>query len=473
MSDNTTEMLRESMRVMVEMAPESPDYPKVPISKSLHARSPALIAIVAFAAVVLVVGVGALLIGGGAPLGEDLAGEGSGSPTLTWSRLAIDDAVFGGEGDQRILGITAGGPGLVAVGTANEDAAVWTSSDGIKWSQVPYDADVFGGDGHQQMESVTVWDSGLVAVGFRFDEPELMGLSPAVWTSIDGIVWSPVRFDRTTLGGNWMHSVTAGGPGLVAVGSDGWSAAVWTSPDGVTWTRVPHDPEVFGVDLAGDSEWGPGAEMYSVTSGGPGVVAVGSVGPSPTWINGEMVEPEAEHSWKNAAVWTSPDGLIWTRIPHDEAVFGGPGNQDMWSVTTGNPGLVAVGGDEPDAIAAMGGARAAVWTSPDGITWNRIPHDEVIFGGVAGDEQGMESVIAGGPGLVAVGGTIWTSSDGTIWARIDNDEALFEGLEGFLMADVAVGGPGVVSGGSYETDWTQWGSVNDGAIWTAKISRSG
>ena len=27
----------------------------------------------------------------------------------------------------------------------------------------------------------------------------------------------------------------------------------------------------------------------------------------------------------DAAAWTSPDGLAWSRVPHDEPVFGGPG----------------------------------------------------------------------------------------------------------------------------------------------------
>ncbi len=70
--------------------------------------------------------------------------------------------------------------------------------------------------------------------------------------------------------------------------------------------------------------------------------------------------------------------------------------QLMHSVTAGGPGLVAVGWDE-----SGGDSDAAVWTSPDGITWSRVPHDEAVFGGEA--DAGMSTVTAGGPGLVAVG----------------------------------------------------------------------
>jgi hypothetical protein len=50
---------------------------------------------------------------------------------------------------------------------------------------------------------------------------------------------------------------------------------------------------------------------------------------------------------------------------------------------------VAVGSDESDA---------AVWTSVNGSTWSRVPHNEAIFG-----EAEMSNVTAGGSDLVAVG----------------------------------------------------------------------
>ena len=47
--------------------------------------------------------------------------------------------------------------------------------------------------------------------------------------------------------------------------------------------------------------------------------------------------------------------LAWSRVPHDEAVFGRAGSK-MRSVTAGGPGLVAVGDDKA-------GGDAAVWTA--------------------------------------------------------------------------------------------------------------
>ena len=371
-----------------------------------------------------------------------------------------DPASFNGAA---MYAVTAGGPGLVAVGANGldyysragaaelrdyggeapigaADAVVWTSPDGFTWKRVPHDVVTFGGDGGQQMFGVTVGGPGLVAVGR--DGPVADGEGhAAVWTSPDGFTWSRVPHDEAVFGGEGeqrMVSVTVGGPGLVAIGFDRpaevgeGNAAVWTSPDGFTWSRVPHNESVFG----GESR----QMMLSVTTGGPGLVAVGRDGYSnrPP-IGRQQDEPVADEPAVDAAVWTSPDGFTWSRVPHDEVIFGGPGDQAMASVTVGGPGLVAVGSVTGDLTGGVTGAfvgwhhfDAAVWTSPDGFTWSRVPHDDTVFSSSAGSisvgEEVMLSVTAGGPGLVAVGfdsvddcgwdSAVWTSPDGFTWSRV-------------------------------------------------------
>jgi hypothetical protein len=370
---------------------------------------------------------------------------------VAWSRVPHDEAVFGGPGELLMSSVTAGGPGLVAVGWVGEflrvadQGAVWTSTDGRVWSRVPHDEAVFGGPGHQWMESVTAGGPGLVAVGYDARNIHVTGLPSdsvaAVWTSTDGGVWSRVPHDEVVFGGpgvQVMSSVTAGGPGLVAVGYDwpggdagDWVAAVWTSTDGRVWSRVPHDEAVFG----GLSE----QLMSGVTIGGPGLVAVGQA----------RHDQSDDADWVDwvAAVWTSTDGRVWSRVPHDESVFGGPDNQSMRSVTAGGPGLVAVG-----ASSDAGGSDAAVWTSTDGRVWSRVPHDRAVFG-----DKSMRSVAAGAPGLVAVGqapssgsesvAAVWTSTDGRVWSRVPHDRAVFGGPSVQSMLGVAAGGPGLVAVG--------------------------
>ncbi len=319
----------------------------------------------------------------------------------------------------------------VAEDTTAESAAAEPSEAGadasaLDWVRVPGD-DAF--DGGEELHGVTAGGPGLVAVGSDDDVA-------AVWTSPDGLTWTRVATDDDSFGGE-VNDVVAAGPGLVAVGSDRDGAAVWTSPDGLTWTRVPHD---LG-----------GGGIHDVTVGGPGLVAVG----------GHELYADRPMGAIRAVVWTSPDGLNWTRVPHDDDIFGGvEGDEvDMTGVTAGGPGLVAVG--------------SAVWTSPDGLDWSRVPVDESVFGGVVpgGRDEGMTSVVAADSGIVAVGSSgghaaVWTSPDGLAWSRAPHDDAVFA-LES--MEHVTTGGSRYVAvGGSAGLAPTAgaWTS-RDGLTWTA------
>jgi hypothetical protein len=236
---------------------------------------------------------------------------------------------------------------------------------------------VFGGDETQTMRSVTTWESGFMAVG---NDSSGGDFDAAVWTSPDGLVWSRVAHDEAVLGGELyqdMSSVVGTESGLVAVGEesldDDGDAAVWTSPDGLVWSRVAHDEAVFGGD---DSQ-----KMMSVTAWGTGFVAVGM-----DMSGGDF----------DAAVWTSPDGLVWSRVAHDEAVFGGDDSQQLDDVTVTEFGLVAVGLEETNED-----WDTAVWTSPDGTVWSRVAHDEAVFGGDA--NQQAVSLVTTGSAVVIVG----------------------------------------------------------------------
>jgi hypothetical protein len=64
----------------------------------------------------------------------------------------------------------------------------------------------------------------------------------------------------------------------------------------------------------------------------------------------------------NAAVWLSPDGVTWTAVP-DQAALHGATMADVRTLDDGS--LVVVGGDPNDAFVA--------WTSADGLAWVRGP----------------------------------------------------------------------------------------------------
>ena len=114
--------------------------------------------------------------------------------------------------------------------------------------------------------------------------------------------------------------------------------------------------------------------MHGVAAAGPGFVAVG------------------EENWGGVpAIWTSVDGVSWTRAALDARTFH---NGTMLSVTDVGSGAVAVGANAH----ASGGTGAAVWVSADGISWSPIA-DPTTLGGPAT----IGGVAAGPAGLVAVG----------------------------------------------------------------------
>ena len=406
--------------------------------------------------------------------------------------VPLNAATFGDPGDEVMAGVVGGGPGLVAVGSdyqagdgsdgsevSDGDAAVWTRDDSNsslqcptlpctsepRWSRVPHDEAVFGGPGYQEMQGVVASEIvGLVAVGFDSSGGDA---DAAVWTSPDGLTWSRVPRDDVTLGGagdQQMLKVVAGGPGLVAVGSDDSGgdvdAAVWTSPDGVTWSRIPHDEALFG---------GPGDEVIQgvAMSGAVGLVAVGI----------DRFEEDAD-----AAVWASIDGVTWSRIPHDEALFGGSGDQVMQGVAVFFSSIIAVGFD-----ASAGGVDAAVWTSPDGMTWARVVSSDSVFGGTGNQEMSDVSTIASERpngenfvqvfALAAVGSddssgdvdaAVWTSPDGLTWTRVVDPGGEFGSGNIQSMNEVVSGSPGLVAVGSDKS-----GRGRDAAVWSVRWNTIG
>ncbi|MEE9473177.1 MAG: hypothetical protein V3V82_04265, partial [Acidimicrobiia bacterium] len=116
----------------------------------------------------------------------------------------------------------------------------------------------------------------------------------------------------------------------------------------------------------------------------------------------------------------------------------------MLSVAFGDAGLVAVGLDRDNG---------AVWTSPDGLTWQLVPDPDGVFTGLT-----VSDLAVGGLGYVAVGphwataepthGAVWTSPDGLSWTIAAELEALHilaispggPGFEGFVaVADTTDG----------------------------------
>ncbi len=202
------------------------------------------------------------------------------------------------------------------------------------------------------------------------------------------------------------------------------------------WTSIPATAEVFAD-----------ATVVDVTAFGTGMVAVGVA-----WTDGRF----------DAAVWTSPDGLAWFRVPHDEETFGGGW---MRAIQSDGDQLVAVGlkCDEVDDDCSLG--TPTVWTSVDGSSWQRVTHDPTVFG----FHGQMTDLVAYENGWLSVGSTCdaerrscpaaaWSSPDGISWTR-----TLFAD-SAYIPTSVTRGGGLFVAVGYGPVTAVGTGSV---AIWTS------
>jgi hypothetical protein len=359
---------------------------------------------------------------------------------LAW-QLA-DPAGLGGPDDQQMTAVVnplqRASPPFVAVGSRrtseDQDAAVWTSTDGSVWKAVAEKGLATGGD--QQMLGLAFWMTfgRLAAGGYDASGADA---DAALWISEDASRWDRVpvpgesgvnelinrvsgtrvglvgagwRTGGSTVGDDgaiWILGAPdssvelvsdpdLGGPGdqrvnrvvqlgdgrFVAVGLDQGRAGVWFSADARRWDRVPA-PALRGRDQE---------ILDAVAFGDSGVVAVGRAG-------------------QNGSVWLSRTGEVWKRAPDSgDAFAAGNGSVLVSSVVASGPAAMSAGA--PLLLAGgVAGSEAAVWTSRNGRTWAREPSAE---GGLNGDgARAIEDLTAKGPPVVAVG-SIGRSSVGLV-----------------------------------------------------------
>jgi hypothetical protein len=123
------------------------------------------------------------------------------------------------------------------------------------------------------------------------------------------------------------------------------------------------------------------------------------------------------------AIWTSRDGLSWTLAATHGISPREPGDS-VWVVTRTGQGFLAAG----SATGGRAGARAVIWTSPDGLSWHRMTAAQA---GLAGPGETVRNIAYASwrgsavviSGDVARSGVaydgVWLSTDsGMTWTRV-------------------------------------------------------
>jgi hypothetical protein len=355
------------------------------------------------------------------------------APAMNWQRVP-DDPMF----DQaEIWTVAAAGPGVVAAGGSYNDegmlvdAIVWVSADGISWERiddpsfaatVPTDDIRFGNPG-AGIRDVAATSNTVVAAGFQ-------GNDAAIWSSPDGIEWLQSN-DDDLLGEGFSNilAVTQGGPGWVAVGDIDMDGGVWVSEDGLDWVRIQDDDLIAGdrIDVT----------IYDVTAWNEGLIAVGAVGidgatgdlagRGAIWVSQDGID------WTELSDESLPRPRVFGGVSVDPStgrvfVFGSPGG--LWSsmdgVTWDASRFDSMRGPPPSSSVAWDGDRAiaggpdmalSLWVTGDsGQHWTRVDPDDPAFEGYA---PGFEDVALFEDRVIVVGyAGEFVDEVGAIWIGV-------------------------------------------------------
>lgn len=325
--------------------------------------------------------------GAGETTGAYLAAFGGAGPV---DLGRVPDAVHP---ERRIIEVAAHSSRAVAVGSANGQAAVWTSSDGSTWSRGHALGDAFGGPGQQRLYDVIYGGKGWLAVGVSGNGRR----RPLVVTSPDGQAWRAVGgrvFGRRGGGEQSTYGITYGPRGYVVVGErvvKGRSTAVaWRSTDAVRWS--------------GPADTGRrGTSMRDVAASTAGYVAVG------TRNEGTAPRP---------AVWISPDGRRWTAALREPPMPPGLTGGGLDRVIARGDTIVAAGW-VLDPRGKDGVASYLAVSADGGRTWQRpaLPDDGRPTGPVTAataTDGGFVVAVASGP-VSRDRVALWSSVDGRSW----------------------------------------------------------
>jgi hypothetical protein len=195
-----------------------------------------------------------------------------------------------------------------------------------------------------------------------------------------------------------VNRIVASGNTIVAMGSQTSDGVVRqqffvSANGGTTWRLAPVQAEGGGQPLLGH----PAARL----AGGPG-----------GWL---AVGPQA--------IWTSPNGVSWTLAATHGITPMLPGDA-MWVLNSTSDGFLAAGA----TAAPNHTTQAVIWTSHDGVTWQRKTAAQLGLAGPGETVQSISYITARGEDTVISGqvtrnGTtyagVWLSTDGgSAWTRV-------------------------------------------------------
>jgi hypothetical protein len=215
-----------------------------------------------------------------------------------------------------LVDVASGPDGLVAIGNSFGDdeliPVLLHSIDGSAWTDVSQSAEMASA----LLESVVAYQGGYVVVGAVNAGPRTETAIPAAWVSADGQSWTATTVDVAPIVGGEFGRIVAGTDGLLA-----WAGAremhtgprfttVWTSPDGLTWSPGELPTGVTGLVAADGTRivaLGPMPSTAVDPAQWPGISEGWVSTDGVTWTSLDM--PTVLDDFVEG-MWVVPDGVI-------------------------------------------------------------------------------------------------------------------------------------------------------------------
>ena len=301
-----------------------------------------------------------------------------------------------------------------------------------------------------------VWDVGGTLYASGWDSA---ARTTVVWTSPDGAVWRPITSDDGPFDNATVYDMIGFDGLVIAVGTrlvtdhplyeEVGVPAVWRSFDGEAFFLVA-GLDVGSASPALDSDVFLTGGFTSAHLFGDGLVVGGWEGIASALTGAGDEIP---------GVWQTEDAVTFTHVANESGSFVGGGI--VRDLAVDDDALVAVG--------VLDGS-AAVWTSVDAESWERVVTDSEFGSAAIAATPTSRGALVLGRGVLGEGEDItdalrlWGSSTGS-FVRIEP-----EGLDLALVSDVTVGGFGMVAVGAVpltdnSTAGAIWASA-DGLNWT-------
>jgi hypothetical protein len=187
------------------------------------------------------------------------------------------------------------------------------------------------------------------------------------------------------------------------------------------------------------------------------------------------------------AIWTSPDGVNWTLAATHGITPQQPGDQFLVLTNTAQ-GFLAAG----VAQASGGGTQAVIWTSKDGLAWQRKTAAQLGLTALGATAQGIVYAASHGAATVISGGVAgggatvsaaWVSTDGgSTWTAVTipadhgagpSISGLGSDGSGLVAVRVGQAAPGGADGVAYFSpngqDWQYAGTIDAAGGWRPSV----